>query len=298
MMRSIFFALLALLFTVPAHAALQVFACEPEWGALLSELAGDKADISVATTGLQDPHMIEARPSLIAKLRRADLAVCTGAELETGWLPQLIRQSGNSRVANGQGRFMAAEQVTTLDKPERLDRAQGDVHPEGNPHIQTDPYRILIVAKALDARLAEVDPANAAFYRQRLADFSTRWNAAIKRWEAKAAPLRGRKVIVHHEAWTYLWKWLGLEQIGALEPLPGVPPTSAHLAGLIELAKSQQPVAIVRASYQDARASEWLSQRSGVPAVALPLTVGGDKQAGDLFGFFDSIVDKLTAVAK
>lgn len=282
----------------PAQAKLKVFACEPEWGSLVQELAGDKVDVDVATLALQDVHQIEAKPSLIAKMRGADLLVCTGAQLEIGWLPQLLRQSGNSRVASGAGSFMAAAQVKTLDKPSALDRAEGDVHPDGNPHIQMDPRRVLIVARRLDARLAEVDPANAAEYRQRLADFEKRWLAAMVKWKAEAAPLRGRKVVVHHISWVYLWDWLGMQQIGALEPKPGVPPTSGHLASLIDITKGSNTLAIVSAAYQDPKPAEWLSDRTGVPAVTLPFTVGGDAQSKDLFGFFDSTISKLLGAAK
>ncbi len=282
----------------PAQAKLKVFACEPEWGSLVQELAGDKVDVDVATSALQDVHQIEAKPSLIAKMRGADLLVCTGAQLEIGWLPQLLRQSGNSRVASGAGSFMAAAQVKTLDKPSALDRAEGDVHPDGNPHIQMDPRRVLIVARRLDARLAQVDPANAAEYRQRLADFEKRWLAAMVKWKAEAAPLRGRKVVVHHISWVYLWDWLGMQQIGALEPKPGVPPTSGHLASLIDTTKSNDTLAIVHAAYQDPKPSQWLSERTGVPAVTLPFTVGGDAQSKDLFGFFDSTISKLLGAAK
>lgn len=282
----------------PAQAKLKVFACEPEWGSLVQELAGDKVDVDVATSALQDVHQIEAKPSLIAKMRGADLLVCTGAQLEIGWLPQLLRQSGNSRVASGAGSFMAAAQVKTLDKPSALDRAEGDVHPDGNPHIQMDPRRVLIVARRLDARLAEVDPANAAEYRQRLADFEKRWLAAMVKWKAEAAPLRGRKVVVHHISWVYLLDWLGMQQIGALEPKPGVPPTSGHLASLIDITKGSNTLAIISAAYQDPKPAEWLSDRTGVPAVTLPFTVGGDAQSKDLFGFFDSTISKLLGAAK
>ncbi|MFI4970347.1 MAG: metal ABC transporter substrate-binding protein [Lysobacterales bacterium] len=281
-----------------AQAKLQVFACEPEWGSLVKELAGDKVDVEVATSALQDVHQIEAKPSLIAKLRRADLTVCDGAELEVGWLPMLIQQSGNQKVASGPGSFMAASQIVTLEKPTQLDRANGDVHPEGNPHVQMDPHRMLTIAKALAARLAQLDPANAALYQQRFDDFSTRWNAAIARWTAKAAPLKGRNIVVHHNAWIYLTNWLGMHEIGSLEPKPGVPPTSAHMATLIDTTKSSNTLAIVRAAYQDPKASQWLSERTGVPAVSLPFTVGGDAEAKDLFGLYDSTIDKLLAVLK
>jgi zinc/manganese transport system substrate-binding protein len=290
--------LLGALVSSPAQAKLKVFACESEWGSLLTELAGDKVDVDVATTALQDVHVIEAKPSLIAKVRAADLVVCTGAQLEIGWLPQLIRQSGNAKVASGAGSFMAAAQVKTLEKPTALDRANGDVHPDGNPHIQMDPRRVLIVARQLDARLAQLDPANAATYQQRGADFEKRWLAAMVKWKAEAAPLKGRKVVVHHISWVYLWDWLGLQEIGALEPRPGVPPTAAHLSELVATTKNSNTLAIVRAAYQDPKPADWLSQRTGVPAVTLPFTVGGDAQSRDLFGLFDSTIAKLLAAAR
>ena len=292
------FATILLALGVRDAQALNVFACEPEWGSLVHELAGDAVSVDVGTTAMQDVHVIEAKPSLIAKVRRADLVVCSGADLEIGWLPQLIRQAGNPKVATGQGYFMAADQITTLEKPSKLDRSEGDIHPQGNPHFQMDPYRVLAVAKALDARLAELDAKNAPTYQQKLADFTTRWQAAIKGWEAKAAPLKGRKVVVHHLSWVYLEQWLGMEQIGALEPKPGVPPTSAHLASLIDVTKSSHAFAILRAAYQDPKPGDWLAEHTGVPAVTLPFTVGGDDKAKDLFGLFDSTIDKLLAVAK
>lgn len=285
-------------FAAPAHANLKVFACEPEWGSMLNELGGDNVSVDVGTSALQDVHVIDAKPSLIAKVRRADLVVCSGAGLEVGWLPQLFHQAANPKIISGPGYFMASDQITTLEKPSALDRANGDVHPDGNPHFQIDPYRMLTIAKALDARLIELDPANAALYQQRLGTFSTRWQAAIKGWEAKAAPLKGKKVIVHHLNWVYLFTWLHMTQAGSLEPKPGVPPTSSHLAGLISMAKSEGVYAIIRAAYQDPKASEWLSGRTGVPAVVLPSTVGGDAQSKDLFGMFDSTIDKLLAAAK
>lgn len=298
-MNKIYYAtmLLGALVALPAHA-LDVFACEPEWGSLTHELAGDSATIDVATTALQDVHQIEAKPSLIAKMRRADLVVCSGADLEVGWLPQLLKQAGNPKAASGAGYFMAAEQITTLEKPSQLDRAAGDVHPQGNPHFQMDPYRVLAVANALAARLAELDGAHATDYKARLADFTARWQAAIQRWEAKAAPLKGKKIVVHHTSWIYLEQWVGMTEIGALEPKPGIPPTSAHLSSLIDTTKSQGGFAILRAAYQDPKPGDWLSERTGVPSITLPFTVGGDEQSKDLFGLFDSTLDKLLGAVK
>ena len=288
----------AAVISAPVQAKLRVFACEPEWGSLLTELAGDAIDVDVATSALQDVHVVEARPSLIAKMRKADLLVCSGAQLEIGWLPQLLRQAGNAKVGSGAGNFMAASQVTTLDKPASVDRSAVDVHPDGNPHVQLDPHRVLAIAKALSARLGELDAANAATYQQRLGDFETRWQAAIKGWEAKAAPLKGKAVVVHHSAWIYLLQWLGMHEIGSLEPKPGVPPTSAHLSSLIDVTKSGGAIAIISAAYQDSKPGEWLAQRTGVPALVLPFTVGGDAQAKDLFGLYDSTIDKLLGVLK
>ncbi|MFZ2235845.1 MAG: zinc ABC transporter substrate-binding protein [Dokdonella sp.] len=289
---------MAAVVSTPAEAKLRVFACEAEWGSLLTELAGDAVDVDVATNALQDVHVVEARPSLIAKMRKADLLVCSGAQLEIGWLPQLLRQAANAKVASGPGYFMATSQVTTLDKPASVDRSAGDVHPDGNPHVQLDPYRVLAIAKALSARLGELDPANAATYQQRLGDFETRWQAAIKRWEAKAAPLKGKAVVVHHSSWVYLLQWVGMHEIGSLEPKPGVPPTSSHLSILIDVTKTGGAIAIISAAYQDSKPGEWLSQRTGVPALVLPFTVGGDDQSKDLFGLYDSTIDKLLGVLK
>ena len=291
------FRLLALLFAaLPAlaHAALNVFACEPEWGALASELGGDAVKVYAATTAFQDPHRIEARPSLIAQMRRADLAVCTGAELETGWLPVLLRQSGNAAIQPGQpGYFEAARQIALLEKPAVLDRAQGDVHASGNPHIQTDPRNIARVAQALGVRLAEIDPAHAADYRARLADFNIRWNAAMSRWLAQAVPLKGMSIVVQHKAFPYLENWLGLKQVAVLEPKPGVEPAVGHLAEVAAQLKTTPARAVVRAAYQNPRPAEWLAEHAGIPVVVLPFTVGGSERARDLFGLFDDSLEQL-----
>ena len=288
-------ALFALLLVAPlARAELKVLACEPEWGALVKELAGDKVSVYVATTALQDPHRIEARPSLVAAARNAGLVVCTGAELEVGWLPLLIRQSGNSAIQPGKpGHFEAAAYVRMLDVPQRLDRADGDVHAAGNPHIQTDPRNITLVAEPLARRLAELDPANAATYQARSADFQARWKAAIQRWEQSAAPLRGVPVVVLHKAFPYLQQWLGLVEVAALEPKPGVEPTSAHLSTVLAGLKTRPAKMILRAAYNDPRGADWLAERTQLPVVVLPFTVGGNEQAKDLFSLFDDTVQRL-----
>lgn len=280
----------------PVHATLRVLACEPEWGALAQELGGGLVDVTVATTALQDPHQIQAKPSLIAKARNADLVVCTGAELEIGWLPVLLQQSGNPKVQYGQaGNFAAADYVRKLDVPSQVDRAQGDVHAAGNPHIQTDPRNIALVAKALGARLQQVDPSNSGQYVQRLSDFSQRWQQAIGKWTAMAAPLKGSLVVSHHKDFVYLYDWLGLKEVAVLEPKPGVEPTVSHLQRVLNSIKTTPPRMTLYAAYQDPKASDWLSKNAGVPAVKVAFTVGGTDGAKDLFGLFDDTVERLIA---
>ena len=284
----------ALAFSPLAAAALHVFACEPEWGALVQELGGDRVTVYVATNALQDPHQIQAKPSLLAQARRADLVTCTGAELEIGWLPIVVRQSGNNAIQPDKpGYFEAAAYVQKLEVPMRLDRAEGDVHAAGNPHIQTDPRNIGRVATALAQRLAEIDPAGAADYQSRYRDFAPRWEAAIKRWEKLAAPLKGVTVVVQHKGFPYLEHWLELREVAALEPKPGVEPTSAHLTEVLEKLQREPAKMILRAAYSDGRASEWLAERARIPAVTLPFTVGGTDKAKDLFGLFDDTVQRL-----
>ncbi|MDP2266496.1 MAG: zinc ABC transporter substrate-binding protein [Thiobacillus sp.] len=286
--------LFALWLPVHAHAALNVFACEPEWAALARELGGGEVKVYSATTAMQDPHRIEARPSLIAQMRRADLVVCTGAELEIGWLPVLLREAGNAAVQPGQpGYFEAARFVSLLDKPARLDRADGDVHASGNPHIHTDPRNILRVSAALATRLAGIDPANAAAYRSRGQDFAARWNAAMTRWQTRAAPLKGVPVVVQHASFLYLLSWLEMRTVATLEPKPGVEPSVGHLARVATQLQATPARLVLRTAYQSPRPADWLAQRAGIPALALPYTVGGNERASDLFGLFDDTLDQL-----
>jgi zinc/manganese transport system substrate-binding protein len=299
-MKSIIGVMLALL-ALPciARAELNVFACEPEWATLATELGGKLVNVESATTGLQDPHYIQARPSLIARVRRADLVFCTGADLEVGWLPVLLRQANNSKVNAGQPGFMAAaDYVTLLEKPQVLDRAAGDIHPFGNPHIQMDPRNIGLVAAELNRRLQALDPANAETYAQHFKDFDARWNSAIEGWTARLAPLEGAKLVTYHRSWVYLFTWAKLDEVGTLEPKPGVPPSSSYLSQLLETLKGQKVLGIVHAAYQDARPSGWLSERTGIPVLLLPHTVGSTPQVTDLFSMFDVLVTTLEGAAK
>jgi zinc/manganese transport system substrate-binding protein len=277
-----------------AHAALNVFATVPEWGALSEELGGDKVNVYTATSALQDPHHIEAKPSLIAKARNADLVVAVGAELEIGWLPLVLQQAGNPKVRPGQpGYFEAASFVNLRDKPARLDRAEGDVHPAGDPHIQGDPRNIARVAVALAERLAELDPTNAETYRSRYKAFDDKWRAAIARWEREAAPLKGAPVLVQHKGFTYLIAWLGMKEVAALEPKPGVEPTVSYLSEVLATLQRQPTKMVLRSAYQSDRPSLWIAERAKITPVMLPFTVGGDAEAKDLTSLFDDTIARL-----
>lgn len=284
---------------VNLHANLNIFACEPEWSALAEEIGGKRVKVTSATHALQDPHYVEARPSLISKMRKADLVICSGAQLEIGWLPMLLSKANNPAVLPGRDGFLEASSfVPRLDVPDSLDRAQGDMHPQGNPHVQMNPHNIAMIARALGARMALLDPANAAVFENGTEDFLRRWQAAILDWERRAQPLAGKRVVCHHKSWVYLEDWLQLEEVATLEPVPGIPPTASHLSALLDELGTDGSGAdvIIRSPFQSAKASDWLQEHTGIPAVVLPLTVGGTDGADDLFGLFDDALNRLLGV--
>ena len=286
--------LLLLMLPLRSQADLDIFACEPDWASLAHEIGGTHVDTSSATTALQDPHYIQARPSLIAKVRNADLVVCSGAQLEIGWLPLLLQKANNRKVMPGNpGYFEASSVVALLEATANVDRAKGDIHPQGNPHVQVNPHNVAAIAAALADRMSALDPGNSVIYDAGLAGFSERWNEAIGAWELKARPLRGKRAITHHKSWVYLESWLGIEVVANLEPIAGLPPTPTHLSRLVSHFKDAGADFIIRSPYQDEKPSEWLSERTGIPSVMLPLSVGGTDEARDFFGLFDDIIDRL-----
>jgi zinc/manganese transport system substrate-binding protein len=291
-------ALAGVALALPA-AAFNIFACEPEWGALAQELGGDKVSVYSATTAQQDPHHIEARPSLIARIRNADLVICSGSELEIGWIPLLLTQSGNDRIQPGSPGFLEASQfVVKLEIPKVIDRALGDIHPAGNPHIHLDPRNIAKVGQVITGRLSELDHANADYYKARADAFGKRWQAAIQRWEQQGATLKGVPLVVYHKDFTYFINWLGMREVGSLEPRPGVPPTPSHLAELVGQMQRNPAKVIVYSPYNNPQAAEFLSERAKIPAVLMPFTIGGTERAKDLFGLFDDTIERLLKTVK
>ena len=289
-----FVLLLTLLSPFYVHAEVNVFACEPEWAALTKALGGNKIQVSSATSAMQDPHHIQARPSLIAKMRRADLLVCTGADLETGWLPLLLRKSGNAQVQVGQtGHFMAADYVNLLEKPTVLDRSLGDIHADGNPHFHLDPERIALVSVALVDKLAMIDPTNQAYYQKSLAAFTQQWQQAIQQWKQRSEPLRDKPIVVSHNNWIYLSTWLGLKQVATLEPKPGIPASSSHLGKLLSTLKQEPADMLLYASYQSDKSARWLTSKTAIPAIALPLSPDNNET---LINWFDRLLNQLLNV--
>ncbi len=283
----------------PALAAtLNLFACEPEWAALARNLA-PRANIVSATHARQDPHDIEARPALISALRRADLALCTGASLEAGWLPMLQQRAGNPNTLPGKpGMFIAADGLNLIaDAHHHPARDKGHVHREGNPHFQLDPARLAQVAARLSERLAQLDPADASGYRERFMQWQTAWAQKMQAWRQRAQPLFGKAVLAEHSSFAYLFRWLELYQVADLEPVPGLPPTLAHLQTLLQRSRDDPPMAVIQTLYQDPQAGLWIGQRLAIPVLFLPSTVTAEGPTQTLEGLFDHLIDALVGAA-
>ncbi len=288
----IFLSLLSLFATITnANAALNIFACEPEWGSLVAEIGKNKVNIFSATTAQVDPHYIKARPSLLAKMRKSDFVICSGASLEIGWLPIILQAAGSGKVQPGNVGFLQiADIVKTIERPFTIDRKDGDVHPEGNPHLHLNPYNILLAAKEINVRLQKIDPDNASYYEANHQIFNKKWQEAIKKWENEAASLKDMAIITHHTTFAYLENWLGLKRVATLELKPGIPATSSHLEDLIALTKQNQIKLIIRTPFDPQNDSEWLNKKTGIKMLELPFTVDGNKESKDLFSLFDSTI--------
>ncbi len=294
--------LLALLLCLPAPAAaaLRVVTTTEGLAALAREVGGDRVTVTSLSRGVQDPHFVDANPVLAVKLRNADLLIDVGLELEVGWLPPLVNQSRNAAIRpGGPRRLTAASAVQVLDAPaEAVDRSAGDLHPGGNPHFLADPRRGAEVARAIAARLAELDPPGAAGYLARAGAFTARLDAALVRWKATLAPLAGRKIFVHHRTLTYFLDWTGLLSAGEMEPRPGTPAPASHLADLVALARKEGIKGCVVENYYDSKGDELVARLAGGTLVRIPGDVGGDPAAVTYEAWLDLLVQRIAAAVK
>lgn len=261
---------------------------------LVKQVGGDEVSVKALAKGTRDPHYITPKPSFIAKLRKADLLVINGGQLEIGWLPPVIRQAGNGNVQPGKKGFMSLmDLVEAIEVPEHVSRAHGDVHPEGNPHIQLDPHHIPIFAKAITEKLCELEPSKCETFKKNYGVFENKWKTKLAEWEKVLLKLNHIKVVEYHKLYQYLFNRYHVDVIGTLEPLPGIPPTPKHIAKTIDLVKEKKARFIVQDVYHSSKTARYVSGKTGVKMIVLPHDVGAVKEAKDIFTLFDEITRRL-----
>ena len=292
-------AMLALGFLSPtlAHAKkLNVVTSTTDMAALTQEVGGDKVNVDSIAKGYQDPHFVEAKPSFLLKLRQADLLISVGLQLEIGWLPPLITQSGNPRIQVGAGGYLDASQFAQiLEIPQgTVTRAEGDVHPLGNPHYWLDPDNGRRIAKGIAGKLGDLDPGDAAYFQQRFQDFDKRLAAAEQKWDAEMKPYRGRKVVTYHRSFPNFAQHFGLDVIGYVEPRPGIPPTPSHTLELIQLMKRENAKVVLVEPYFDLKTPQSIGRATGAQVIVYLPSVGGEKQVTNYFELFDYDINLLT----
>lgn len=283
-----------------AHAGLKVVTTTEDLAALAREVGGDRISVESIARGYQDPHFVEAKPSFILKLHSAELLIVVGRELEIGWLPPLLQQSRNEKIQpGGRGYLDASITVKILDIPQgQITRAMGDVHPMGNPHYWLDPGNGRRMAQAILAKLSELQPADAAVFNQRFADFDKRLADAEKRWDASLAPFKGTKVVTYHRSWPNFVDRFGLDVIGYVEPKPGIPPSPQHTIDLIAEMKKVKATVILVEPYFDLKTPQSVARETGARVVVLSPSVGSEKEITDYIGLFEYDVKLLLAAFK
>jgi zinc/manganese transport system substrate-binding protein len=266
------------------------------FAALAREVGGDRVDVKPLSRGYMDPHFVEPKPSLVIDLNRADVLVHVGLELEIGWLPPLVLGSRNQRIQPGQpGNLDASARVPVLDVPAtKVDRSMGDIHPQGNPHYWIPPGNAVVVAREIAERLAAIDPAGRAAYQANLARFVAEVERRRLEWEKRASPLRGMKVVPYHKSWGYVSAWLGLNEVGYIEPKPGIPAPPSHIARLIGLMRAEGVKVILMESFYPRNTVDLVAQKAGARAFIMPSDVGATPDITDYFGLVDAVVQKLS----
>jgi zinc/manganese transport system substrate-binding protein len=288
-------------FTPLAQAKkLTVITSTTDLGSLAQEVGGDRISVESIAKGYQDPHFVEAKPSFLLKLRNADLLIAVGLELEIGWLPPLVTQSGNPKIQPGAGGYLDTSQFAEiLEIPKgQITRAMGDVHPQGNPHYWLDPENGRRIAKGIADKLAQMDQTNASYYQQRYQDFDKRLTAAEKGWDAQMQPFAGRKVVTYHNSWPNFAKHFKLNVVGYVEPRPGIPPSPSHTLDLIQAMKRDNVKVILVEPYFDSKTPESIARATGGKVVTMLPSVGGEKDVTDYFKLFDYDINLVTNALK
>jgi len=294
-------ALTFLALTTNAQAAkLEVVTTTADLASIAREIGGDRANISSIARGYQDPHFVETKPSFLLQLRKTDLLILVGLELEAGWLPPLLDQSRNQKIRPGTAGYLDVSQgVEILDRPTgTVNRSMGDVHAMGNPHYWLDPANAVRIAIQIQQRLAQLDPSNAAVYSSRLGTFKQRINEANKRWTAQLAPYRGAKVVTYHNSWASFAKRYGINVVGYVEPKPGVPPSPSHTFQLINLMKEQRVKAVLVEPYFDLKTPQSVASRTGAKVLVMYPSVGATPAVSDYIKLFDRNVSELVKVLR
>lgn len=286
----------ALTLGTPAFAKLQVVGAYPYIQDLVHQIGQDKVDVQTLATGDWDPHFIVPKPSLLTKLRSANLLIINGAQLEIGWLPPLLSQAGNASIQPGRAGFLElATRVTLIQKPQSTSRALGDVHPQGNPHFLLNPDNMPRMADAVTQKLCQLDGADCPAFQQHNASFKARWATSSAGWAKRMARFKGSKVVEYHRLHDYFFSRYGIGVIGTLEPLPGIPPTPQHLTEILTQMKEQKVGVNVRGVYNPADPSNFVSQHSGARLVSLPHDVGAVPEARDVFSLFEALLKRFGA---
>lgn len=291
-----FVAVLLILFvTLPLFARIRIATSYPYIADLTKRIGKDKVRVRALAPGNWDPHFVVPRPSLIAKVRNADLLIMNGAEVEIGWLPPVIRNSKNRRVQPGSsGLLDLSRSMRLIDVPKNVSRAHGDVHPSGNPHYYLDPYNIPKAAAAIYRRLCKIDGSNCNFYKKNYEAFRQQWMRKVAVWNSRMKSLRGKKVIQYHKNYNYFFKRYGIRSIAEIEPLPGIPPTASHIDKIIRLIKMRKVSLIISDVYHSKRPARFIAEKSGAKVVILPHDVNSVNNSGNLVKLFDEIVRRLT----
>lgn len=286
--------LILFLLPISLFADLKVAVTYPYIGAIVKEIAKDKVDTYVLAKGNWDPHFVVPRPSLISKVRRADGLIINGGQLEIGWLPPLIRRASNPKVTRSSSTYLdLSRYINFLNKPDRLDRADGDVHPAGNPHFHLDPNNILTLSKVIKEYLINLDMDDKAEFEKNYLSFVSMWKLKMKEWAKNMQDKKGMKVVQYHNNLAYFNKAYHLKNIGTIEPLPGIPPSSRHIIQLIKLMKKEKPLAILHDVYHSTKTAEFISSKTGIPIVIMPHDIKALDDIDDLVSLFDYLTKAI-----